>query len=352
MAKVSELSESLQKKHDEVVSLVVAFSKKYLNTDYEYRFRDCIVTIFCSLDTPLPEKGEARFWAAGICHAITSINNVFNASHTYHVKASELYTFFGVSANAALQRSKLIKETIRLEHDEHWYLSSSENQQDKLTSNRGKSPDTMTWLNDFLSDNQEGFREELEKHLNVLGIGTSDEPENKPAISDNGNLLTFRKKGEPRTVAQDIKIYRFSIFITQGIMSSDFIKQNPIVKRVIDIPETDRLSDFHEIIFKSFDRYDHHLYEFRYDDRSFLPKPEGFPMLSEEGDEFSESTFLRDLQMKVGDSMLYIFDFGDDWEHHISLDKIVEPEKGKKYPCVLKGEGKSPPQYIDEEDMI
>lgn len=41
---------------------------------------------------------------------------------------------------------------------------------------------------------------------------------------------------------------------------------------------------------------------------------------------------------------LYIYDFGDDWRHEISLEKILSPEKGIPYPRCIKGKRACPPE--------
>ena len=40
----------------------------------------------------------------------------------------------------------------------------------------------------------------------------------------------------------------------------------------------------------------------------------------------------------------YIYDFGDDWQHSIELEKILPYEKGSKYPRCLDGERSGPPE--------
>jgi len=40
----------------------------------------------------------------------------------------------------------------------------------------------------------------------------------------------------------------------------------------------------------------------------------------------------------------YIYDFGDDWEHDIRLEKILPCEKGVTYPVCVKGKRACPPE--------
>jgi hypothetical protein len=49
---------------------------------------------------------------------------------------------------------------------------------------------------------------------------------------------------------------------------------------------------------------------------------------------------------KEGDQMTYVYDFGDDWKHTITLEKIVSEEDGKQVPFCLGGERNCPPEDI------
>ena len=124
------------------------------------------------------------------------------------------------------------------------------------------------------------------------------------------------------------------------------------------------LDDLHEAIYDAFDRDDEHLYSF------YFPKPGAkgrnrrrdaveysHPCVAEEADPFGRTpgnaatTKLVALGLKPKQVFLYLFDFGDEWWHEITVEQIdAEPEKGK-YPRVLEKHGDSPPQYpdLDEE---
>ena len=41
---------------------------------------------------------------------------------------------------------------------------------------------------------------------------------------------------------------------------------------------------------------------------------------------------------------LYTYDFGDNWEHIITLEKILPRKKEVKYPICIKGERACPPE--------
>ena len=45
---------------------------------------------------------------------------------------------------------------------------------------------------------------------------------------------------------------------------------------------------------------------------------------------------LSDWLLKEKDKLVYVYDFGDDWRHDITLEKILEPEAGMSYPYCVK----------------
>jgi hypothetical protein len=59
---------------------------------------------------------------------------------------------------------------------------------------------------------------------------------------------------------------------------------------------------------------------------------------------------LDNLKLDTGTVFYYLFDFGDEWWHEVTV-KSIEPEKeGTKYPRIVKVQGESPPQYPEMEE--
>jgi len=44
------------------------------------------------------------------------------------------------------------------------------------------------------------------------------------------------------------------------------------------------------------------------------------------------------------DRVRYTYDFGDNWEHDIVLEKVMEPDAGDGRPVLLAGKGARPPE--------
>ncbi|TKB08418.1 plasmid pRiA4b ORF-3 family protein [Desulforhopalus sp. IMCC35007] len=136
--------------------------------------------------------------------------------------------------------------------------------------------------------------------------------------------------------------------------------------RRIEIRGDQSLDQLHESIFQAFDRYDPHMYSF------YLTKPGSKSRKRfSEAPEFTHPFMLEDdfgwkhkqiqdaTKTKICDLLLqektkfeYLFDFGDEWFHEITLEKILDIFPKKKYPILTQKKGESPSQYpeFDEED--
>jgi len=89
---------------------------------------------------------------------------------------------------------------------------------------------------------------------------------------------------------------------------------------------------------------DSHLHQFEKDGKNW-----GVP----EWDEFDEfdlidegKTRLVEVLKTEGDSMAYQYDFGDDWEHEVALEKILPADDAPKHPVCLAGERRCPPEDV------
>ncbi len=127
------------------------------------------------------------------------------------------------------------------------------------------------------------------------------------------------------------KIYRLKIFI-EGT--------NPLVYRTIDIPSDATFFDLHQTIQKAFSWYDMHLHEFRTGTMVI-----GDPSNDEFGDMgiIDGFTIILDRVFhKPKDSIRYIYDFGDEWVHKVTLEKVLEADEKKHYPRCVRGKRCAP----------
>jgi hypothetical protein len=154
------------------------------------------------------------------------------------------------------------------------------------------------------------------------------------------------KKAKPPVDAGPPRLYTFEVSILSGPMSDKY--EGKVIARTIQMHGSHTLEELHEVIFGAFNREEEHLWEFfiggehQYDKRN---KSYG-PDVLERATDAAETT-LNSLGLKEGDAFGYAFDFGDDWQHSVTVTKIEETDKTKMEPKIVKRTGKAPPQYAD-----
>lgn len=133
------------------------------------------------------------------------------------------------------------------------------------------------------------------------------------------------------------QVYQFKITL-KGI--------KPPIWRRIQVPETYTFWDLHVAIQDAMGWSDYHLHEFEVNDLSTgLKQNIGIP------DEDFGREVLPGWKQKIADYFSmenpkadYVYDFGDNWEHIIQLEKILPREKGVNYPICIKGKRACPPE--------
>lgn len=115
----------------------------------------------------------------------------------------------------------------------------------------------------------------------------------------------------------------------------------PPIWRKIEVSAEDTLYDLHNIIQGAMGWYNAHLHQFILGHQYFgLPNPY---------DDFVEMSDSR--KVKIGQilkmaksKIVYEYDFGDSWEHLVTLEAVVDAVKGTTYPRLLQGKGACPPE--------
>jgi len=145
-------------------------------------------------------------------------------------------------------------------------------------------------------------------------------------------------------------LYVVAVFLRSGPTSEKFA--NKEISRVIEIRGDQTLEQLHQAIFKAYDRWDEHLYQFQFGKRPFdrdgpnYGVPESPPRKKKDGN--ARMTKLDDLDLKPNRVFGYWFDFGDDWYHQVRVERIEQAIPTVTYPRVIRRAGKSPPQYCDQ----
>ncbi len=115
----------------------------------------------------------------------------------------------------------------------------------------------------------------------------------------------------------------------------------PIWRRLL-VASTTKLGDIHLMLQIVMGWSDSHLHEFiQGQDRYGMPD-EAFP-----SDTKDEARYRLDQLLKTEkDKLIYIYDFGDSWEHEVVLEKILPYETDAVLPLCLKGSRACPPEDI------
>ena len=118
---------------------------------------------------------------------------------------------------------------------------------------------------------------------------------------------------------------------------------DPPVWRRIQAPSTILLRCLHEALQVAMGWTNSHLHQFEKSGKLWgVPGDDEF----EDRDVLDESkTPVAAVLRSEGDSMVYVYDFGDDWRHEVVLEKIVQSEVPMK-PICLAGERHCPPEDV------
>ena len=117
----------------------------------------------------------------------------------------------------------------------------------------------------------------------------------------------------------------------------------PPIWRLVQAPDTLRLSGLHDAIQTVMGWTDSHLHRFEKDGKCWgVPEP----------DEDDDIEIIDESRASIGavlttpgDSMLYVYDFGDKWRHDVTLEKIL-PALGMVRPVCIAGERHCPPEDV------
>lgn len=122
---MQELSNVLAGKYEEIVGKITSFSNEYLNDDYKNICIEATKALFLNNEEQV-KKGKSFSWAAGIVHAVGSLNNLFDAKNEPYIKALDLYKEFGVSSSTGSSKSKEVRKLLNLdENSEKWIVKQS-----------------------------------------------------------------------------------------------------------------------------------------------------------------------------------------------------------------------------------
>jgi hypothetical protein len=116
----------------------------------------------------------------------------------------------------------------------------------------------------------------------------------------------------------------------------------PPVRRRVQVPGEVSLAVLHEVVQLVMGWTNSHLHEFEVGGARYgMPDPDW-----EVHDVTDESKVKLFGLVGQGDQLGYVYDFGDNWAHTLTVEKITAPEPGVRYPRCVSGRGACPPEDV------
>ena len=123
----------------------------------------------------------------------------------------------------------------------------------------------------------------------------------------------------------------------------DLLDSDPAIWRRLSVPASIPLDALHDVLQAAMGWTDSHLHRFEAEGDDGEPVSYSMPYgLALEGDTDSRGVPLHALLSDPGDSILYEYDFGDGWEHLVTLEAI-EADGPARAVC-LDGANACPPE--------
>jgi hypothetical protein len=119
--------------------------------------------------------------------------------------------------------------------------------------------------------------------------------------------------------------------------------------RRIAAPADVVLDDLAHAILDAFKFDDDHLYCFKLRGRNGRELRIACPM-EDDADSFTDEIALAELPLAEGATMIFHFDYGDDWHFNVKLEKVGPPAAKAGEVRVLAAKGRAPKQYNWDDD--
>ena len=109
------IAETIDPEMDELLRLTAAFCQAHLDPEYEELCAK-LVREACRLGSSRFASGKVATRAAGIVHAICTINFAFDKSQKPHIRSPQIAEFFKVGPGTVSQKSRILRDALRIRH--------------------------------------------------------------------------------------------------------------------------------------------------------------------------------------------------------------------------------------------
>lgn len=173
----------------------------------------------------------------------------------------------------------------------------------------------------------DGLTQATTKPVSQLKSTSKVKPTSKPTASNVVPINSKQRKSPSHQIESGQAL--------QLKIQLDIIKP-PIWRRVLVAADC-TFAELHRVIQRCMGWGDCHLHEFSVGTTSI-----GDPLQGNTGVTDERNCRLSDLGVRAGTSFKYVYDFGDDWRHTISVEKSLQKGEYEALNCVLETSGRSP----------
>ncbi len=138
------------------------------------------------------------------------------------------------------------------------------------------------------------------------------------------------KRKSPVRKAQSDSVYQLKVTL---------LESDPPIWRRLQVPANVTLGELHYILQATMGWTNSHLHQFRVNDTDYSDP--GFGL---EETENEDKVTLAQIAPRAGAAFLYQYDFGDDWMHEVTVEKVLPRKEGERHPVCLGGEHACPPE--------
>jgi Plasmid pRiA4b ORF-3-like protein len=142
------------------------------------------------------------------------------------------------------------------------------------------------------------------------------------------------RKPAPRPVDSQAPVYQLRV---------ELLHLKPAIWRQILVPGSIKLPKLHSVLLWTMGWEGGHLHEFVFGHTNYgIPDPDfpiDPPMLNEA--RVPLTTALGALK-----SFTYLYDFGDNWQHRVKVEKVLPPDPELRLPVCLAGRNACPPEDV------
>jgi hypothetical protein len=142
------------------------------------------------------------------------------------------------------------------------------------------------------------------------------------------------RKPAPGAVKSPSPVYQLRV---------ELLYLKPTIWRQVLVPGSITLAKLHRVLQWSMGWDDEHLHEFEFDGTCYGQPDPDFPT---DPPMLNEARIPLTQALGASKSFLYLYDFGDNWEHKVKIEKILAPDPELRLPLCLAGRNACPPEDV------